>query len=335
MTVLITGGAGYIGSHTARFMHEKGYKVVIYDNLSTGHKEAVEGLPLIIGDILDLDLLKSTMRNFYITSVIHFAACSIVAESMGDPQKYYVNNISGTLNLLKAMLQENVSTLIFSSSAAVYGEAAGMPITEENNLLPTSVYGRTKLMIENILEDYNKAYGLRYVSLRYFNACGADEGGKFGEDHHPETHLIPLVLKTALSQRERLSIFGDDYPTKDGTCIRDYIHVSDLAEAHLLALGYLEKNNISDAFNLGNGNGFSVNEVITTTEKLIGKEVPKIVMPRRKGDPAILVANADKAKKILGWEPKYTDLKDIICTAWKWHENYPQGYNGKISQFEE
>lgn len=329
MAILITGGAGYIGSHTARLLKDKGYDVVVYDNLSTGHRQAVQGLPLVVGDISDCELLKRTLETYRISGVIHFASSSLVGESMLKPRRYYKNNVCGTLSLLKIMLEKNIRNIIFSSSAAVYGQADSFSITEEYELKPVSVYGRTKVMTEAIMEDYRQAYGLNYISLRYFNACGADETGKWGEDHDPETHLIPLVLKTALGQRKEISIFGEDYPTKDGTCIRDYVHVHDLARAHLLAMEYLQEGNEPDTFNLGNCRGFSVQEVIQIAEEVAGKTIPRKAAPRRTGDPAILVANADKAGKILGWKPQYTELKDILRTAWNWHCNNPFGYNCK------
>lgn len=326
MAVLITGGAGYIGSHTAKTMRKNGNEVVIYDNLSTGHREAAAGFPFVEGDIQDTKLLKTTINKYGITDVLHFAGSSIVGESMAEPQKYYLNNVCVTLNLLQAMMESGVKRIVFSSSAAVYGEYGNNHLTEESRLNPTSVYGRTKLMVEQILEDYDKAYGLKYISLRYFNACGADESGLIGEDHNPETHLIPLVLKTALGQREKISIFGDDYPVGDGSCIRDYVHVNDLALAHFLAMDYLLKEQQSNVFNLGNGTGFSVKQVIKEANDAVKKQIPCEITARREGDPAVLVADASKARSILGWNPRYTDLKEIIETAWLWHSRNPQGF---------
>ena len=326
MTIMITGGAGYIGSHTARLLSERGYDIVIYDNLSTGHKKAVEGLPFVHGDINDTNLFSKTINDFHITDVIHFAASSTVGESMKDPQQYYLNNVVGTLSLLDTLLACKVERIVFSSSAAVYGEPEHMPITEDYALRPTSVYGRTKQIIEGVLEDYSRAYGLKYVSLRYFNACGADDSGKIGEDHEQETHLIPLVLKTSLGQRDKVYIFGDDYPTEDGTCIRDYVHVKDLAQAHLLSSDYLIDKNESIKINLGNGNGFSVKEIIKTAENVAGKVIPAEVAPRRSGDPVVLVADSQKAEALLGWKPQYRELREMIETAWNWHKNNPEGY---------
>ena len=326
MTILITGGAGYIGSHTALSLKRQGYDFIVYDNLSSGHRESICGYQFVQGDISDRPLLENTIKSYGVTDVIHFAASSVVGESMQNPQKYYQNNVVGTLSLLDTILACKVKRIVFSSTAAVYGEPDLIPITEDSSKQPTNVYGRTKLMIENILEDYDLAYGLKYVSLRYFNACGADDEGLIGEDHRPETHLIPLVLQTALGLRTKISIYGDDYPTKDGTCIRDYIHVNDLARAHVLALNYLRSNNKSDVFNLGNGNGFSVKEIIRAAEKVVASSIPHDIGPRRSGDPAVLVADAQKAKKKLGWKPEYTDLERIIKTAWQWHSENPSGY---------
>lgn len=329
MAILVTGGAGYIGSHTVKMLHENGYEVVVFDSLEKGHRQAVKDTVLVAGNLLDEKNLEELFNKYNISSVIHFAAHSLVGESMIDPQKYYINNVTGTLNLLKAMMQNKVDKLVFSSTAAVYGEPNISPITEETEKKPTNIYGKTKLIIENILEDYNKAYGLNYISLRYFNACGADESGEIGEDHSPETHLIPLVLQTALGNREKISIFGDDYNTPDGTCIRDYIHVNDLAQAHILALKALEKGAKSNIYNLGNGNGFSVKEVIEVAEKVTGININKEIADRRPGDPAVLVASSDKIRKELGWQPKYTNLEKIIETAWKWHKNHPKGFKTK------
>lgn len=327
MTILITGGAGYIGSHTANYLNKLGYDFVIYDNLSTGHKQAIQGFPLIKGDIFDKELLSKTLKSFSITGVIHFAAFSLVGESMIDPHKYYKNNVTGTINLLEVMSENQINDIVFSSSAAVYGESNSSPLSEESELKPNSIYGKTKLMIEEILKDYSNAYDLRYVALRYFNACGADDAGNIGEDHWPETHLIPLAIKTALGQRPQIHIYGDDYPTKDGTCIRDYIHVNDLAQAHLLALEYLKNCNASTIFNLGNGNGFSVKDVIISVQEVTGREIPWAISNRRPGDPTVLLANSEKAKRELGWEAKYSNLNHIIKTAWKWHSKNPNGYS--------
>ncbi len=329
MTILVTGGAGYVGSHTVKKLKEKGYSLVVYDNLSSGHREALEGVPFVEGDLLDGKLLSHTFCSFRVTDVIHFAGLSIVGESMLQPDKYYLNNVVGTLTLLNTMLAHKARRIIFSSSAAVYGEAEGVPILEECPRNPANIYGQTKAIVEKILEDYGKAYGLGYVSLRYFNACGADESGSIGEDHRPETHLIPLVLQTALKKREEICIFGEDYATKDGTCIRDYIHVNDLADAHLLAMEHLRSDRVSDVFNLGNGNGFSVREVINTAAEVTGTVISSETAPRRIGDPEVLVAGSAKARDILGWRPKYTELRKMIETAWQWHVKYPQGFGGR------
>lgn len=326
MAILITGGAGYIGSHTARELKDQGRDIVIYDNLSRGHRQAVEGMPLVVGDLMDTDILAKTIEEYNVDSVIHFAAESQVGESMADPQKYYINNVSGTLNLLKVMKEKNVNKIVFSSTAATYGEPERIPIDEESSKNPTSVYGRTKLMMEQILEDYDMAYGLKYVALRYFNAAGAHISGEIGEDHEPETHLIPIIMQVLLGKREAISIFGTDYPTPDGTCIRDYIHVTDLAQAHILALDALYDGMESRIYNLGNGNGFSVKEVIDTVEKVTGKKVPRVEEGRRPGDPAVLIASSQKIIKELGWKPRYNTLEKIIETAWNWHKNHPNGF---------
>lgn len=324
--ILVTGGAGYIGSHTVKLLQAKGYPLVVYDNLSSGHRNAVKGVPFVVGDVLDAKLLEKTIKSYGVTDVIHFAASSIVGESMVKPDRYYLNNVVGTLTLLNTMLANSVKNIVFSSTAAVYGEPETVPITEDCPINPTNVYGQTKAIVEEMFEDYSRAYRLKYVSLRYFNACGADESGNIGEDHLPETHLIPLVLQTAMKKREKISIFGEDFPTKDGTCIRDYIHVSDLAEAHILALEYIRADEVSNVFNLGNGNGFSVKEVINVAMKATESPILTEVTARREGDPAVLVASAEKARDILRWNPEYTDLKRIIKTAWNWHVKNPEGY---------
>lgn len=327
MSILVTGGAGYIGSHTVKELMKYSTKAIVYDSLVKGHQEAVSGVPLVVGDILDEQILDKAFKEFNIDAVIHFAAYSLVGESMADPQQYYHNNICGTLNLLKVMLKNKVNRIVFSSTAAVYGEPTEIPISEDSPKIPTNVYGKTKLMIENILEDYERAYGLKYISLRYFNAAGADESGEIGEDHTPETHLIPLVLQTALGKRDNIAVFGNDYPTPDGTCIRDYIHVTDLACAHVLALQALEQGSDSRVYNLGNGSGFSVKEVIETAEKVTGTRINTRRSSRRPGDPAVLVASSERIKKELGWKPRYPHLDQIITTAWKWHKTHPDGFN--------
>lgn len=327
MNVLVTGGAGYIGSHTVKMLKNTGKNVIAYDNLSKGHRAAVKCDVFVKGDIFDSELLENTIKKYNIESVVHFAAYSLVGESMEKPSMYYHNNVQGTLNLLDVMLKCNVKKLVFSSTAAVYGEPEAVPITEDISKIPTNVYGRTKLIMENVMEDYSNSYGLNYTALRYFNACGADEDGGIGEDHNPESHLIPIVLQTCLGIRGSIKIFGDDYPTKDGTCIRDYIHVNDLARAHILALEGLHEGHESCAYNLGVGNGFSVKEIIEAAERVTGISINKETIQRRAGDPAVLIASSDKIRKSLGWEPEYTSIDDIINTAWKWHRNHPNGYD--------
>ena len=326
MSILVTGGAGYIGSHTVNILNKKNYNVIVYDNLSTGHKESVKDNIFIKGDILDSALLQKVMQEYSITSVVHFAAYSSVKESTIDPKSYYTNNIKGTLTLLDTMLAAGVKNLVFSSTAAVYGEPDTNLISEDTYKNPINPYGKTKLALENAMADYNKAYGLNYIALRYFNACGADPEGNIGEDHENESHLIPLILKACLNNTP-IKIFGDDYPTSDGTCIRDYIHVNDLSDAHYLALKALEEKTISaDYFNLGNGNGFSVKEVIAACESVTGQTIKKEIAPRREGDPPILVADSKKIRTKLFWQPKFTNIEDIIKTAWQWHKNFPNGY---------
>ena len=319
MNVLVTGGAGYIGSHVVEELKNSGFVPIVYDNLSTGHADAVpEDVLLINGDIHDLDFLEHIMGEYEIDAVMHFAASSLVGESMENPGRYYYNNVAGTLSLLDAMRKAGVDSIVFSSTAAVYGEPEKWPIEEEFTVCPTNVYGRTKLMIETMLADYDMAYDLRYVALRYFNAAGASISGKIGEDHRPETHLIPIVLKTALKIRNSVSIFGTDYQTPDGTCVRDYIHVADLADAHLRALDYLRKGGNSNIFNLGNGKGFSVKEMIAAAEAATGKSICVKLGERRSGDPAQLIASSKKAQEILGWKPEYQDIEGIVRTAWNW-----------------
>ncbi|MBR2485095.1 MAG: UDP-glucose 4-epimerase GalE [Clostridia bacterium] len=325
--ILVTGGAGYIGSHTVRELRERGMDVVVYDNLSTGHIESIGDTPFVKGDLFDVELLRKTFREYGVDSVIHFAAYSLVGESMVNPAKYYHNNVAGTLALLDAMLAENVKYLVFSSSAATYGDCGDGLITENSPQNPTSVYGQTKLMMEQFMQDYDKAYGMKYVALRYFNAAGAHASGEIGEAHNPESHLIPLILQVSNGKREQINIFGDDYPTHDGTCIRDYIHITDLADAHIKALEYLKNGGKSTYYNLGNGNGFSVKEVIDTVEKVVGSPVKKQVVERRPGDPASLVASSEKIQKELGWKPKYDTLDSIVASAWKWHSTHPDGFN--------
>lgn len=327
MAILVTGGAGYIGSHTVAALLERGEEVVVIDSLQTGHKEALLGGKLYEGDLRDMELLKKLFAENEIEGVIHFAANSLVGESMQNPGKYYDNNMYGTLCLLEAMNEAGVRRIVFSSTAATYGEPEKTPIEETDRTEPTNVYGETKLMMERMIRWYDRVLNVRYVALRYFNAAGAHESGKIGEDHRPETHLIPIVLQTALGQRSHISVFGEDYPTEDGTCIRDYLHVSDLADAHLRAIDYLKNGGKSDVFNLGSGSGFSVREIIETARKVTGKEIPVKTEPRRAGDPATLIASSQKAREVLGWTPARENIETIIASAWNWHQSRPDGYN--------
>ena len=327
MKILVLGGAGYIGSHTVYELIDAGEEVVIADNLETGHIEAVHPKAKFYkGDIRDRAFVDSVFDNEKIDAVIHFAANSLVGESMVNPLKYYDNNLCGTKVLLESMVAHNIDKIVFSSTAATYGEPERIPIMEGDRTEPTNTYGETKLSMEKMFKWTGKAHGLRYVSLRYFNACGAHVSGQIGEAHKPETHLIPLILQVPLKQREHISIFGDDYDTKDGTCIRDYIHVTDLAQAHILAVKYLMAGNESNIFNLGNVVGFTVKEVIETARKVTGDPIKAEIEPRRAGDPAQLIASSEKARTILGWKPEHADLEEIIATAWKWHSTHPNGY---------
>jgi len=327
MAILVTGGAGYIGSHTVAELLEQGKEVVVIDNLQTGHKDALLGGKLYEGDLRDKELLKRLFAENEIEAVIHFAANSLVGESMKDPVKYFDNNVYGTLCLLEAMDKANVRKIVFSSTAATYGEPEKVPIEENDPTHPTNVYGETKLTMERMMAWFDQVLDIKYVALRYFNAAGAHASGKIGEDHDPETHLVPLILQAALGQRDSIKIFGDDYNTPDGTCIRDYIHVSDLADAHLRAVEYLLGGGDSDVFNLGSGQGFSVKEMIEAVREVTGRDFPVQVTPRRAGDPAVLVASSDKARSVLGWKPSRDNLQDIIGSAWGWHSNHPEGYN--------
>lgn len=330
MSILVLGGAGYIGSHTVYALIEKGYDVIVIDNLETGHIASIpESVTFYQGDIRDFDFLDNIFKNEKIDAIIHFAANSLVGESMENPLKYYDNNVNGTKVLLQAMVANNINKIVFSSTAATYGEPENIPILETDKTEPTNTYGDTKLTMEKMFKWTDIAHRVKYVALRYFNACGAHSSGEIGEDHRPETHLIPLVLQVPLGKREYISIFGDDYPTKDGTCIRDYIHVSDLANAHILALDYLIKGNNSNIFNLGNSVGFSVREVINVAREVTGHPIPEVISSRRAGDPAILIASSEKAKEILGWKPESDSLYDIISSAWNWHQNHPNGYDDK------
>ena len=327
MTILVLGGAGYIGSHTAYELIDKGEDVVIADNLQTGYQEAVHPKARFYkGDIRDKAFLDNLFKNEKIDAVIHFAANSLVGESMTKPLKYYDNNLYGTMVLLQSMVENSIDKIVFSYTDATYGEPENIPILESDKTEPTNTYGETKLSMEKMFKWVSKAHNLRYVSLRYFNACGAHISGEIGEAHNPESHLIPIILQVPNGKRESVSIFGDAYPTKDGTCIRDYIHVTDLAQAHILAVEYLRKGNPSNIFNLGNGIGFSVKEVIDTARKVTNHPIPAVISPRRAGDPAQLIASSEKAKSILGWRPEHADLEEIIATAWKWHKNHPDGF---------
>lgn len=327
MSILVCGGAGYIGSHMVLNLIENGKDVVILDNFQKGHRDAVCGGKLYVGDLRDDIILDKVFNENNIEAVIDFAADSLVGESVSEPIKYFENNVGSTLNLLKAMKRHDVKYIVFSSTAATYGEPQNIPILEEDRTLPTNPYGETKLTVEKILKWCDNAYGIKYTALRYFNAAGAYIDGKIGEDHRPETHLIPLILQVALGKREKIMIFGDDYDTKDGSCVRDYIHVSDLANAHMLALKRLKSGGDSKIYNLGNGKGFSVKEVIDIARKVTGREIKAEIAGRRAGDPAVLVASSEKAINELGWEPKYNSLETIIETAWKWHVSHPDGYS--------
>ena len=330
MAILVLGGAGYIGSHTALELVKAGNEVVIADNLVTGYRKAIpEGAKFYEGDLRDSDFLDNLFHQEKIDAVIHFAAYSLVGESVTNPLKYYDNNLYGTKVLLEAMVKNNVGKIVFSSTAATYGEPENIPILESDRTCPTNPYGETKLAMEKMFKWTAEAHGLRYVSLRYFNACGADESGTIGEAHNPESHLIPLILQVPNGKRETISIYGTDYDTPDGTCIRDYIHVTDLAQAHILAVQYLNNGGESDIFNLGNGVGYSVREVIETARKVTGHPIPATESSRRAGDPARLVASSEKAKSVLGWKPVHDSLEEIISSAWNWHKNHPNGYDEK------
>ena len=327
-TILVAGGAGYIGSHMVALLVKRGYEVVVADNLRTGHWQAVKGArKMYVGDLRDGAFLHQIFTENEIDGVINFAAFSLVGESVTNPLKYYGNNVEGAVSLLSAMQAHGVDKIVFSSTAAAYGEPEKQPIEEGDRTEPTNPYGATKLAIENMLKWCDCAYNIRYVALRYFNAAGSDTEAGIGEDHNPESHLIPLVMKTALGQRDHIGIFGEDYPTPDGTCVRDYIHVKDLAEAHLLALDYLERGGSSDVCNLGNGAGYSVREIIETARRITGKEIKAVVEPRRGGDPSVLIASNKKAAEVLGWKP-VLGLDQIISDAWAWHSGHPNGYEG-------
>ncbi len=318
--ILIVGGAGYIGSHVNKYLNKNGYQTVVFDSLVNGHKKLVKWGEFVLGDLENIDQLEALFKKYPIKVVMHFAAFTAVPESVTDPQKYYLNNVKNTLNLLQVMLKHKVKHFIFSSTGATYGNPIEIPITEKHPQDPINPYGQSKLMIEQILVDYSKAYDFSYAALRYFNAAGADPEGEIGECRDPKAHLIPIVLEVASGKRKEMKIFGTDFDTKDGTCVRDYIHINDLASAHELALEYLLKGKESQVFNLGNGNGFSVKEVIERIEKITGKNIKVVEDGRREGDPPILIASSEKIKKVLGWRPKFADLDVIIETAWKWHK---------------
>jgi UDP-glucose-4-epimerase GalE len=324
--ILVVGGAGYIGSHMCKYLHRHGMQPVVLDNLSQGHRQAVKWGLLYEGNMDDSQLLQEIFSNHSIEAVMHFAALCYVGESMHEPLKYYQNNISSTLGLVGSMLEHGVTRLIFSSTCATYGEPQFLPITEDHPQLPINPYGRSKLMMEQILDDLDSASGLKSVCLRYFNAAGADPEGELGEDHRPETHLIPLILETALGKRQELTVFGDDYPTADGTCVRDYIHIQDLAQAHYLCLQYLLDGKPSKKFNLGNGNGYSIGQVIQTAAEVTGRQLSYKYAQRRPGDPATLVGSSERISKELGWIPEFNTLDTIMQTAWNWHVHNPEGF---------
>lgn len=331
MKIAVLGGAGYIGSHTVYELIDRGCDVIVIDSLETGHIKAVHPkAKLYKGDIRDSEFLDNVFeKEKGIDVVIHFAAYSLVGESMTDPLKYYKNNMYGTMVLLEAMVKHGIDKIVFSSTAATYGEPEKTPILETDRTSPTNTYGETKLSMEKMFKWTGLAHGIKFVSLRYFNACGAHTNGLIGEDHSPETHLIPLILQVPNGKRDAISIFGTDYNTPDGTCIRDYIHVLDLAQAHILAAEYLMKGNDSSIFNLGNGVGHSVKQVIETAKRVTGLPIKVILGERRAGDPAILIASSEKAKSVLGWKPRHDDLEEIISTAWNWHKNHPNGFEDK------
>ena len=332
MAIAVLGGAGYIGSHTVRTLLDAGYDVVVADNLATGFRKAVHPAARFYQlDIRDQAALDRFFEVESVDGVIHFAAFSQVGESMTNPLKYYENNLWGTTVLLKSMIAHGVGHIVFSSTAATYGEPERIPILEEDPTIPSNCYGETKLAMERMMYWAERAHGLRHVALRYFNACGAHPSAEIGEAHNPETHLIPLILQVANGKREQISIFGNDYPTRDGTCVRDYIHVCDLAQAHVLALQYLMESGKSDVFNLGNGVGFTVREVVGVARTVTGHPIPEVLCPRRAGDPAQLVASSDKARSVLGWKPVYDSLETIVETAWAWHRTHPDGFGEESS----
>lgn len=325
MKILVTGGAGYIGSHTVYLLQKQGWEVVVFDNLVYGHKEAVN-CPLVVGDLLNKSDIVGVFKNNKFDGVIHFAAYALAGESMEKPAKYFENNILGGLNLLEVMKDFGVKYIVFSSTCAIYGYPKKLPVGEEEEKKPVSVYGESKLMFEKILNWYDRIFGIKNVCLRYFNAAGALLDGSIGEDHSPETHIIPVAMEVVLGKREKFVIFGDDYNTPDGTCIRDYIHVLDLAEAHIKSLEYLKEKNQSDYFNVGTGQGYSNKEIISMIKEVTGVDFKVETGPRRPGDPDAIWADNSKIKRVLGWRPKYSELKTIIESAWNWHKNHPRGF---------
>ncbi len=318
--IFLAGGAGYIGSHTNKLLNKLGYQTVVFDSLVYGHREFVKWGEFILGDLANREQLRACFMKYPIEAVMHFSAFAYVGESVIDPAKYYKNNVSNTLNLLDVMREFDVRYFIFSSTCATYGEPVEIPISETHPRRPVNPYGKSKLMVEEVLKDYDRAYGIKHINLRYFNAAGADPDREIGERHNPETHLIPLTIYAALGIEDHVKIFGTDYPTRDGTCIRDYIHVQDLADVHIRALEYLKASHTSESFNLGNGNGFSVREVIKTAEEIMRKKIKVVEWNRREGDPPVLIGSSEKARTVLKWEPKYANLATIIETAWKWHK---------------
>ena len=328
MKILVTGGAGYVGSHAVRELLKNGYEIVVYDNLSSGFKESLpeKDVKFIKGDLNNIEFLENVFLSNKFDAVIDFSGHIEVEESMKNPHKFYSDNVMSLLNLLNVMNKHHVKIIVYSSSASVYGEPETIPVHETHNYNPNNVYGETKAIAERMLNFFDKIYGIKFVSLRYFNDSGGDFDGEIGESHNPETHLIPIVLNTALGKRQNISIYGTDYFTKDGTAVRDYIHVKDLSQAHILAMKYLFSGGKSDTFNVGTGNGYSVNEIIGVARKITGHEIPTSTGSRRFGDPAELIAHAGKIKKELGWEPRYSDLQTIMKTAWNWHKNNPNGY---------
>ncbi|EHL96638.1 UDP-glucose 4-epimerase GalE [Lentilactobacillus parafarraginis] len=330
MAILVLGGAGYIGSHTVDRLIQNGYDVAVVDNLVTGHRAAVNPKARFYeGDVRDKEFLNKVFDKEDIEGVIHFAAFSVVPESMAKPLKYFDNNTYGMISLLEAMNAHNVKKIVFSSTAATYGEPKQIPIKETDPQVPTNPYGESKLAMEKIMHWSDVAYGIKFVALRYFNVAGAKADGSIGEDHHPETHLVPIILQVAAGERDQLTIFGDDYDTKDGTNVRDYVHVVDLADAHILALKYLQAGHDSDAFNLGSSTGFSNKEILEAAREVTGKPIPATMGPRRAGDPSTLIAASDKARKVLGWKPQFDDVHEIIKTAWNWKETHPKGYDDR------